>query len=67
MGTAKAELLRAAGINSISQLTRSNPARLTETLVQLNNGAKTRKIVLRDQDVEKMIEAAKRVQPRVTQ
>lgn len=61
MGKAKAELLRAAGVNTVRELAHRNPARLAKAMEDANRERKLVRALPSDRSVAKLIELAQRL------
>lgn len=61
MGKAKANLLRAAGVSTLRELTHRNPARLAQSMKEANAARKLLRVEPSEQSVVKLIEQAKKL------
>ena len=61
MGKAKAELLRASGVNTVRELTHRNPARLAQAMKDANDKRKLVQILPSEKAVEQLIQKARKL------
>jgi len=61
MGKAKAELLRASGVNTVRELTHRNPARLAQAMREANYKRKLVAVLPSEKSVEQLIEKARKL------
>lgn len=61
MGKAKAELLRASGVNTVRELTHRNPARLALAMKEANTKHKLVQVLPSEKSVEQLIEKARQL------
>ncbi len=61
MGKAKAELLRASGVNTVRELTHRNPARLAQAMREANCKRKLVQVLPSEKSVEQLIERARKL------
>lgn len=66
IGPQFAELLEAAGVDTVKELRHRNPASLTAKLEEVNEVKKLTRRVPSEKEVAKMIEAAKEMEPKMT-
>lgn len=66
VGPQFAELLEAAGVDTVKELRHRNPASLAAKLEEVNEVKKLTRRVPSEKEVEKMIEAAKELEPKMT-
>ncbi|MBD5190174.1 MAG: DUF4332 domain-containing protein [Bacteroidales bacterium] len=66
VGPQFAELLEAAGVDTVKELRHRNPASLTAKLEEVNEVKKLTRRVPSENEVAKMIEAAKELEPKMT-
>ena len=66
VGPQFAELLEAAGVDTVKELRHRNPASLAQKLEEVNAEKKLTRRVPSEKEVEKMIEAAKALEPKMT-
>lgn len=66
VGPQFAELLEAAGVDTVKELRHRNPASLAAKLEEVNAEKKLTRRVPSEKEVEKMIEAAKELEPKMT-
>lgn len=66
VGPQFAELLEAAGVDTVKELRHRNPASLAKKLEEVNEVKKLTRRVPSEKEVEKMIEAAKSLEPKMT-
>jgi predicted RecB family nuclease len=61
MGKAKAELLRAAGVSTVRELTHRNPARLAQNMKDANTKRKLVRVLPSEKTVGQLIEEARKL------
>jgi predicted RecB family nuclease len=61
MGKAKAELLRAAGVSTVRELTHRNPARLAQNMKDANTKRKLVRVLPSEKSVGQLIEEARKL------
>ncbi|RJF74297.1 DUF4332 domain-containing protein [Rhodopseudomonas palustris] len=61
MGKAKAELLRAAGVNTLREFTHRNPARLAQNMKEANLQRKLLRALPSEKEVGQLIEQARKL------
>jgi predicted RecB family nuclease len=61
MGKAKAELLRAAGVSTVRELTHRNPARLAQNMKDANTRRKLVRVLPSEKSVGQLIEEARKL------
>jgi nucleotidyltransferase/DNA polymerase involved in DNA repair len=61
MGKAKAELLRAAGVSTVRELTHRNPARLAQNMKDANTQRKLVRVLPSEKTVGQLIEEARKL------
>jgi predicted RecB family nuclease len=61
MGKAKAELLRASGVNTVRELTHRNPSRLAQAMRDANDKRKLVQILPSEKTVEQLIQKARKL------
>lgn len=66
IGPQFAELLEAAGVDTVKELRHRNPASLAAKLEEVNEVKKLTRRVPSEKEVAKMIEAAKELEPKMT-
>ncbi|WP_295850574.1 DUF4332 domain-containing protein [Tardiphaga sp.] len=66
MGKAKAELLRASGVNTVRELTHRNPARLAQAMRDANDKRRLVQVMPSEKSVEQLIEKARQLPLRIT-
>lgn len=66
IGPQFAELLEAAGVDTVKELRHRNAASLASKLEEVNETKKLTRRVPSEKEVEKMIEAAKELEPKMT-
>jgi predicted RecB family nuclease len=66
MGTAKAELLRAAGVSTLREFTLRNPARLAQNMKDANTKRKLVRVLPSEKSVEQLIEQARKLPLKIT-
>lgn len=66
VGPQFAELLEAAGVDTVKELRHRNPASLASKLEEVNEVKKLTRRVPSEKEVAKMIEAAKELEPKMT-
>ena len=66
VGPQFAELLEASGVDTVKELRHRNPASLTAKLEEVNAEKKLTRRVPSEKEVEKMVDAAKELEPKMT-
>ncbi len=66
MGKAKTGLLRAAGVTTVRELALRNPARLAESMKDVNIRRKLVHVLPSEKSVEQIIQKARKLQPKIT-
>ena len=66
MGKAKVGLVRAAGVTTVRELALRNPARLAETMKEVNTKRKLVRVLPSEKSVEQLIAQARKLQPKIT-
>ena len=66
MGKAKAELLRASGVNTVRELTHRNPARLAQAMKDANDKRKLVQVMPSEKSVGQLIEKARKLPLKIT-
>lgn len=66
MGKAKIELIRAAGVTTVRELGLRNPARLANSMKEANIKRKLVRAMPSEKSVERIIERARRLPPKIT-
>ena len=66
MGKAKTELLRAAGVPTVRELALRNPARLAQSMKDINTRRKLVHVLPSEKSVEQIIQKARKLQPKIT-
>src|SRR5947208_15760515 len=66
MGKAKTGLLRAAGVTTVRELALRNPARLAESMKDVNTRRKLVRVLPSEKSVEQLIAQARKLQPKIT-
>jgi predicted RecB family nuclease len=66
MGKAKVGLVRAAGATTVRELAHRNPARLAQTMREVNTKRKLVRVLPSERSVEQLIAQARRLQPKIT-
>jgi predicted RecB family nuclease len=66
MGKAKTGLLRAAGVTTVRELALRNPARLAESMKDINTRRKLVHVLPSEKSVEQIIQNARKLQPKIT-
>lgn len=61
MGKAKAELLRAAGVNTVREFALRNPARLAQAMAEANEKRKLVRVLPSEKSVGQLIERARKL------
>lgn len=61
MGKAKAELLRASGVNTVRELTYRNPARLAQAMREANDKRKLVRVMPSEKSISDLIEKARQL------
>ncbi|MGM4886710.1 DUF4332 domain-containing protein [Tardiphaga sp. 20_F10_N6_6] len=61
MGKAKAELLRASGVNTVRELTHRNPSRLAQAMREANDKRKLVRVMPSEKSVGDLIEKARQL------
>ena len=66
MGRAKVGLVRAAGATTVRELAHRNPARLAQSMKEVNTRRKLVRILPSEKSVEQLIAQARKLQPKIT-
>lgn len=66
MGRAKVGLVRAAGATTVRELAHRNPARLAQTMREVNTKHNLVRILPSEKSVEQLIAQARKLQPKIT-
>jgi predicted RecB family nuclease len=66
MGRAKIELVRAAGVTTVRELGLRNPSRLAQSMKDANTRRKLVRAMPSEKSVERLIEQARRLPPKIT-
>jgi predicted RecB family nuclease len=66
MGKAKAELLRASGVNTVRELTHRNPARLAQAMKDANDKRRLVQVLPSEKSVGQLIEKARKLPLKIT-
>jgi predicted RecB family nuclease len=66
MGRAKVGLVRAAGATTVRELAHRNPARLAQTMKEVNTERNLVRILPSERSVEQLIAQARKLQPKIT-
>ena len=66
MGRAKVGLVRAAGATTVRELAHRNPARLAQTMKEVNTERNLVRILPSEKSVEQLIAQARKLQPKIT-
>ena len=66
MGKAKVGLVRAAGVATVRELALRNPARLAESMKEVNTKRKLVRGLPSEKSVEQLIAQARKLQPKIT-
>jgi predicted RecB family nuclease len=66
MGKAKAELLRASGVNTVRELTHRNPGRLAQAMRDANDKRKLVQVLPSEKAVEQLIQKARKLPLKIT-
>ncbi len=66
MGKAKAELLRASGVNTVRELTHRNPSRLAQAMRDANDKRKLVQVLPSEKTVEQLIAKARKLPLKIT-
>ena len=66
MGRAKVGLVRAAGATTVRELAHRNPARLAQTMREVNTARNLVRILPSEKSVEQLIAQARKLQPKIT-
>lgn len=66
MGKAKIELIRAAGVTTVRELGLRNPSRLSQCMKEANIKRKLVRAMPSEKSVERLIEQARKLQPKIT-
>ena len=66
MGKAKVGLVRAAGVTTVRELALRNPARLAESMKEVNTRRKLVRVLPSEKSVEQLIEQARKLQPKIS-
>jgi predicted RecB family nuclease len=66
MGKAKAELLRASGVNTVREFTHRNPSRLAQAMRDANDKRKLVRVLPSEKTVEQLIQKARKLPLKIT-
>jgi nucleotidyltransferase/DNA polymerase involved in DNA repair len=66
MGKAKVVLVRAAGVATVRELALRNPARLAESIKEVNTRRKLVRLLPSEKSVKQLVEHARKLQPKIT-
>jgi hypothetical protein len=66
MGKAKVGLVRAAGVTTVRELALRNPARLAQNMKEVNTRRKLVRVLPSEKSVERLIERARKLPPKIT-
>jgi hypothetical protein len=66
MGKAKAELLRASGVNTVREFTHRNPSRLAQAMRDANDKRKLVRVLPSEKTVEQLIQQARKLPLKIT-
>src|SRR5439155_26156410 len=66
MGKAKVGLVRADGVATVRELALRNPARLAESMKEVNTKRKLVRVLPSEKSVEQLIAQARKLQPKIT-
>lgn len=66
MGRAKIELIRAAGVTTVRELSLRNPSRLAQSMKDANTRRKLVRAMPSEKSVERLIEQARKLPPKIT-
>jgi uncharacterized protein DUF4332 len=66
MGKAKVGLVRAAGVATVRELALRNPARLAQNIKEVNTRRKLVRVLPSEKSVERLIERARKLPPKIT-
>jgi guanylate kinase len=66
MGKAKIELIRAAGVTTVRELGLRNPSRLAQSMKEINVKRKLVRALPSEKSVERLIEQARKLPPKIT-
>jgi predicted RecB family nuclease len=66
MGRAKVELIRAAGVTTVRELGLRNPSRLAQSMKDANTKRKLVRAMPSEKSVERLIEQARKLPPKIT-
>ena len=66
MGKAKIELIRAAGVNTVRELGLRNPSRLAQGMKEANTRRKLVRAMPSEKSVERLVEQARKLSPKIT-
>jgi nucleotidyltransferase/DNA polymerase involved in DNA repair len=66
MGKAKVVLVRAAGVTTVRELALRNPARLAESIKEVNTRRKLVRLLPSEKSVKQLVEHARKLQPKIT-
>jgi Domain of unknown function (DUF4332) len=66
MGKAKVGLVRAAGVTTVRELALRNPARLAESMKEVNTRRKLVRVLPSEKSVKQLVEPARKLQPKIT-
>ncbi|WP_454630215.1 DUF4332 domain-containing protein [Bradyrhizobium cenepequi] len=66
MGKAKVGLVRAAGVTTVRELALRNPGRLAQNMKEVNTRRKLVRVLPSEKSVERLIERARKLPPKIT-
>jgi uncharacterized protein DUF4332 len=66
MGKAKVGLVRAAGVATVRELALRNPSRLAQNMKEVNTRRKLVRVLPSEKSVERLIERARKLPPKIT-
>jgi hypothetical protein len=66
MGKAKVGLVRATGVTTVRELALRNPARLAESMKEVNTRRKLVRVLPSEKSVKQLVEHARKLQPKIT-
>ena len=66
MGKAKVGLVRATGVTTIRELALRNPARLAESMKEVNTRRKLVRLLPSEKSVKQLVEQARKLQPKIS-
>src|SRR5437762_5862921 len=66
MGRAKVGLVRAAGVTTVRELSYRNPARLAQSMKDVNTKRKLVRVLPSERSVEQLIEQARKLAPKIS-